>query len=108
MPPSTSPHAGVNLSVDGFKIFPDRTRRAFHVAVGDRRFTHASADDGLRFVADSSPLSANYNPRAFNRILRAFHTQGDLPDWDEIPEHDRHISRRTQLLIDFLRSGEAW
>jgi hypothetical protein len=105
---STSPYAGINLTVDGWRIFPDRERRAFHVVVSDSRFSHQSAQEGLRFVAEASPLSANYNPREFNRILGAFHEQGQLTDWQEIPEHERHIVRRTQLIIDYLRNGGSW
>jgi hypothetical protein len=108
MSESTSPYAGVNLTVDGWKIFPDRERRAFHVVVGDSRFSHASAQEGLRFVVEASPLSANYNPREFNRILRAFQEQWQLVDWEEIPERERHIARRMQLIIDYLRNGESW
>lgn len=103
------PYSGISLNLEGgWTAYLDRDGKSFHLATDDDRFTHPERGPGLHFVAHSSPLSANYNPLQYNRLLAGFQGQGHLTDWSPIPEHDRHISKRVALIVAYLRNGGSW
>lgn len=90
-----------------FRVFldtkqPDRV----HIASKDERFVNAKGDSpGIRFVASSNPLSADYNPNVYNRVIRAWKAEGwSLPQgMDEVQEKRRHMTDRIALIVDHLR-----
>lgn len=107
---SENPFKGIRITKVSLNVFPDRNGRAFHFVTDDPRFTHPEGQPGLRFVAESNPLSANYNPREFNRAVRALEEQGTAMgvSWPIVPEHDRQLDNRLALIVKYLRNGGSW
>lgn len=95
----------------GFNVFFDTSSTdRIHIASSDSRFTDSDGErPGIRLVVSSNPLSADYNPAVFNRIVRTFrdHPNLTLPDgFSEVPEKQRHIAHRLSVIVDHLREAQ--
>jgi hypothetical protein len=64
----------------------------------DPRFDNGSQKQpGLHLAVSSNPHSANYNPSAFNRCIKALEYE-KLPAPDPVPEHNRQLRSRNRVI----------
>lgn len=70
-----------------------------HVATSDARFSETDGSKpGFHLILEGmKQTSADYNPRYFNRFARAMAAEGVAAP-EIVPEFDRHLSRRMDLL----------
>lgn len=82
-----------------WKAGVEKEATRIHVATGDARFTELDGSKpGYHLILEGlKQTSADYNPRYFNRFARALVAEG-VPAPAIVPEFDRHLSRRIDLL----------
>ena len=70
-----------------------------HVATSDARFAETDGSKpGFHLILEGmKQTSADYNPRYFNRFARAMAAES-VPAPEIVPEFDRHLSRRMDLI----------
>jgi hypothetical protein len=86
-----------------FKIWFDDSDR-LHIATNDAHFKdpEGKGGNGLHLVCHYTPLSADYNPKTYNRAVFAWQRMG----WKApiaATVRDRNIDRRIDVITSYFR-----